>query len=122
MSRAGTPRDNAVMLIVLFSGIKTKSKLLQTAFTSASKASFSVYIAHGHDIVFMSILGGAFVFLNAYNPITALFVWLGWAFAIYLVIWIIDMIRAVLFKLTKLDLLCDKIGGLIDRFSGFNKA
>ncbi|MBE6677871.1 MAG: acyltransferase [Ruminococcaceae bacterium] len=111
---------NAISLVIFFSQLDFTKAFWAKLITSASKSSFSVYIAHGHQIFYIGVLGGAFVTLTHYNPAVAFGIWFFTASAIYLTFWLIDILRLQLFKILKLDLLSKKLGSVIDRYTGFN--
>ncbi len=111
---------NAICLVLFFSQLKIENKLCKKIIASTGKSSFSVYIAHGHEIIFVGVFGRTFAFLSDFNPILALGIWIGTAVAIYVAIWGLDMLRQQIFKLTRLNALSAKIGACIDKYTGFN--
>ena len=100
----------AVCLLLYFSSLKVNNKKLVKVVGFVTPAIFSVYIIHVHPIVFWNILKDAFTWLTQYNVFVSFAVIIATALAIFIGCIALDYIRIVIFKLLKINKLCDKSG------------
>ena len=104
----------AVSLFLFCLNVKV-SNPLQKVIIFFSPATLGVYLIHVHPLVFEHILNGAFAdFANKPIWIMLLFV-LAATLVIFLLCSAIDLVRIRLFKLIKVDCLCEVIGDKITR-------
>ena len=100
----------AVCLLLCFSSLKVNNKKLVKSINFVTPAIFSVYIIHVHPIVFWSILKNAFTGLTEYNLLVAFMLIIAIALAIFIGCIALDYIRIIIFKILKINKLCDKLG------------
>lgn len=106
----------AALLLLIFSKITIRHSLSQKLVLSLSNGAFGVYIIHSHILIFDYILVDAFSWTGQHGTliyVAALIAGLG---GIYLVCWIIDVLRSLLFKWLCLDKFADWLGGKLDSF------
>ncbi len=78
------------------------------------KYSLAVYIIHCHRLIYDWVIKNNLINIKPYNIIIELLLLLLIACAIYLICTIIDIIRKLLFKVLKIDILIDCIGNRLD--------
>ena len=100
----------AVCLLLYFSNLKLNNRKLVKSIRFITPAIFSVYIIHVHPLVFWNILKDAFTWLTEYNLLVAFMLILAIALAIFIGCIALDYIRIILFKILKINMLCDKLG------------
>lgn len=109
----------AIFLFLFFSRLKIED----ISFTSkivklVTPLVFAVYIIHAHPCVFWNdVVVKAFVPLAEFNPIFTLLMVLAISIIVFLACIILDFIRATLFRILKVRLLCDKIGNLLSLYT-----
>lgn len=99
----------AVCLLLCFSNLKVNNKKLVKLISFITPAVFSVYIIHVHPIVFWRILKDAFICLTEYNLLVSFVLIIAISLAIFIGCIVLDYIRITIFKLLKIDKLCDKL-------------
>lgn len=105
----------AICLLLYFSNLKLNNKRLVKAISFVTPSIFSVYIIHVHPIVFWSILKDAFTWLTEYNLLVAFVLIIAISLAIFVGCIALDYIRIIIFKLLKINELCDKSGVTITK-------
>ena len=95
------------MILIVFTRI-SKVRLSKVVH-ELSKSSFDVYIVHSHILIYDYLIKQNFVFLNNYPVVIELIGILGIAIAIYLICYLIDKVKQLLFKIIKIDKLISKI-------------
>ena len=98
---------NSVLLLLLFSRIDIRNTKAQEKIKEFSALTFSVYLIHTNKLVFENILSGLFESVAKINPIIMILAVIGLAMLIYVICIMIDMIRYELFKLIKINNLCE---------------
>ena len=107
----------SVIMVLLFNNIKInlKNKFLEKFILYLSICSFSVYIIHSHYLVFDYVLPNMmydYTQNRIYVLLGALLIGL---IAIYLLCFIIDLIRIQLFKLFRINKLIDYLGNKLNK-------
>lgn len=97
----------AVLLLALFSKINVKSEFARGRISAFMPLVFSVYLIHTNYLVFENLLSGLFEGYASLNPALMILAVLGTALAVFAVCLMIDMLRFELFKLIKIDKLCE---------------
>lgn len=100
----------AVCLLLCFSNLKLNNKKLIKLISFITPTIFSVYIIHVHPLVFWRIINGAFTWLTQYNWLVSFLLIIAIALAIFMGCTALDYIRILLFKILKINMLCDKLG------------
>ena len=100
----------AVCLLLYFSNLNIKNRTPVKAISLVTPAIFSVYIIHVHPLVFWNILKDAFTWLTEYNLLVSFVLIIAISLAIFIGCIALDYIRIILFKILKINLLCDKLG------------
>lgn len=98
---------NAVLLLLLFSRIDIRNTKAQEKIKEFSALNFSVYLIHTNKLVFENIISGLFESVGKLNPIIMILAVIGLAMLIYVICIMIDMLRYELFKLFKINSLCE---------------
>lgn len=98
---------NAVLLLLLFSRIDIRNTKAQEKIKEFSALNFSVYLIHTNKLVFENIISGLFESVGKLNPIIMILAVIGLAMLIYVICIMIDMVRYELFKLFKINSLCE---------------
>ncbi len=105
---------NALLLLEIFAEINMKRIPVKTVL-SLSNAAFGVYIIHSHILVYDNIITDSLGHIGSINPVY----WLLTAFsvitAIYILCWVIDVIRSLVFKAVSVDKLSVKLSIMIDK-------
>lgn len=114
----------SVMLFVLVSKIKVKSIKLTKVLTLFSSVAFSVYLIQCNRSVWNEFFESKkFAFIGNFSPIISVLAAIGTSFAIYLAFSILGIIQNKLFKLCRINILCDKIEKLVRKtFDWFYKS
>ncbi len=99
----------AVALLLFFSVSTFKKEALKKCIRSLSSVSFGVYLIHTNPLIFKNILSGAFVPFSKYPVVCMVVFVLMAAWLIYLVCWIIDTIRKLLFDILKVRQLSERL-------------
>ena len=76
---------------------------------------FSVYIIHVHLLVFWRILKDAFTGLTEYNLLVSFVLIIAISVTIFVCCIALDFIRIMIFKLLRINKLCDKLGNNITK-------
>lgn len=100
----------AICLLLFFSNIKVNNKILVKLINFVTPTIFSVYIIHVHPVVFWKILKDAFIGLTEYNLFVSFVLIIAISLAIFIGCIALDYIRIIIFKLLKINKLCDKLG------------
>ena len=100
----------AVCLLLYFSNLKLNNKKLVKLISFITPAIFSVYIIHVHPLIFWNILNKAFIGLTEYNLFVAFVLIIAISLAIFIGCVALDYIRIIIFKLLKVNTLCDRLG------------
>lgn len=100
----------AISIFLYFCNLKIENKKLIKIVSFITPAIFSVYIIHVHPLVFWRIINNAFTWLTQYNWFVAFMLIMLIALAIFIGCIALDYIRIILFKILKINLLCDKLG------------
>ncbi len=100
----------AVCLLLCFSNLKLNNKKLVKVISFITPAIFSVYIIHVHPLIFWNILNKAFIGLTEYNLFVAFVLIIAISLAIFIGCVALDYIRIIIFKLLKVNTLCDRLG------------
>lgn len=106
---------SAILLLIGFSKINPRNKIVSKIFRSLSDAAFSVYIIHAHIFVMDYLLTGC---LNKYthsSPVLCVAVTAAIILAVYLVCWALHIIKQFIFRFIRLDKAADLLGGKLDR-------
>lgn len=106
----------AAVLLRIFSSLTLRRETLQKCVVSLSNGAFGVYIIHSHILVFDYVLADAFSWAGGaglWGYIGALLAGLS---GIYLICWLIDMLRGLLFRWLRIDQLADRLGSRADTF------
>lgn len=98
---------NSFLLFGLFSKIKVKRPAIQSKIVAFIPLIFSVYIIHTNKFVFEQIISSLFEGYASFNPVLLVLAVLGTALAIFIICIMIDMLRFELFKLCRVDKLCE---------------
>ena len=106
---------SSMMIISLFSNITLKNKILSKIFIYLSGMAFSVYIIHGHRIIFLYYLKNLFVPLLNYNGIITVLLIIAILLIVYVGCCILDEIRKLIFKIFRLNMLIDFIGKKLNK-------
>lgn len=105
---------SSVTLFILLLGINIKSDKLKKFLSVVSAASFSVYLVHGSPAVWKYIrrkLG----FIGQMNTLSSVLSIIGIAVGIYVASILIGLLQDKIFKLAKIDVLCDKLGKFAEK-------
>ncbi len=105
----------SVALIMLFAKIKV-SKPIGKIFAFLSPLSFGIYLIHEHPLIRKYIILTSLSKYANINGLLLVVLVIGCALAIYLACGIIEYLRTLLFKLTRIDKLTNKIGQSIQKF------
>lgn len=100
----------AICLLLFFSNLQVKNKKLVKAVSFVTPAIFSVYIIHVHPLVFWNILKDSFTGLTEYNFLVSFVLIIAIVLAIFMGCIALDYLRIFIFKLLRINTLCDKIG------------
>ena len=100
----------AICLFLYFSNLKLNNKKIIKTISFVTPTIFSVYIIHVHPLVFWRIINNAFTWLTQYNLLVAFMLIMLIALAIFIGCIALDYIRIILFKILKINMLCDKLG------------
>ena len=100
----------AICLLLYFSNLNLENKKLAKPVAFITPTIFSVYIIHVHPLVFWRIIKDAFTWLTQYNLLVAFMLIMAMALAIFIGCIALDYIRIILFKILKINMLCDKLG------------
>lgn len=109
----------AIFLFLFFSRLKIEDTSLTSRIVNfITPLVFSVYIIHVHPCVFWNeAVVKAFAPLAEFNPIFTLFTVAAISIVVFLACITLDCIRAVLFRLLKVRLLCNKIGNWLSMYT-----
>lgn len=107
----------AICLLLYFSNLKIKNKNLTKLVGFITPAVFSVYIIHVHPLIFWNILKDAFAGLTEYNLFVSFAIIIATALAIFAGCIVLDYIRILIFKLLRIDTVCDKSGNAITKLT-----
>ena len=115
---------NAAASLLLFEKISLdgeKHRFLSKALPSLSSAAFSVYIIHTHPLVFYRIFSNMVIWAAESNIFVCIGVGISAIFAVYLVCYVIELVRVKIFKLLRINRLTEKLGSLLDRLVGWKE-
>lgn len=103
---------SSIIVVMICSKIEISinNKIINKIISYLSLCSFSVYIIHSHYLIYDYYLRGImvkYVYENILILIVSLFVGI---ILVYLICFIIDLIRIIIFKLLRIDNFIDKIG------------
>lgn len=115
MARAGTVCDKVLLtdytsptillaaaaLVLCFANVRI-SPNLEAVVERAAPLAFSVYLIHAHPLLWEYGMAGRFSFLTAQSVWLLIIGVLGWAFAIYAVCSLADVLRTELFKILRI--------------------
>lgn len=104
----------SVNLLLYFKDFNIRSIKLNKIVMYLSSASFSVYIIHGHKLIYDYILKNNFSFLCKYNGIVIFVGILLSIICIYAICVVIDIVRKFIFKYCKINHLIECVGRKID--------
>lgn len=104
---------NAIIIFMVLKDINIEGKILKFIMKKMSEATFGVYLIHCHFLFFSYILIGFFI--KQISGTYLLVKLLASILVIFLICSMIDIIRKYIFRLTKVNVLCEKIGNFIDR-------
>jgi membrane-bound acyltransferase YfiQ involved in biofilm formation len=111
---------NAIFLLELFRDISVKGALFKRIVLSLSGAAFGVYIIHAHILVLDFVLTDAFAALGRQNIMVCFLGILASLFGIYLICWVVDLLRGGLFKLMQIDKLSNVLGRRLNTLLKWN--
>ena len=106
----------AIIYILLLTRVNIKGKFLKKVLPTLSTATFGVYVMHMHPFIWGRIKD-SFVFILNYNIAFEPLIVLAFALIGLIIMLTIDIIRAKIFKLLRIELLCEKLDKLIHRIS-----
>ena len=105
----------AVCLLLYFSNLNMNNQKLIKTISFVTPAIFSIYIIHVHPIVFWRILINAFTGLTEYNLLVSFTLVITIAFVIFIGCIALDYIRILIFKIFKINKLCDTLGNEVTK-------
>lgn len=105
----------AVSLLLFFSNLKINNIKLMKFISLITPSVFSVYIIHVHPLVFWRILKDAFTGLTEYNLLVSFVLIIAISVTIFVCCIALDFIRIMIFKLLRINKLCDKLGNNITK-------
>ena len=104
----------AIIYVLLLIRIKVNSNLAKNILPTLSAATFGVYVMHLHPYVWTNIIRNSFVFILDYNiyfePLIVIII----ALIGLIIMLVIDIVRTKIFKLFRVDKLCEKIDSLFN--------
>ena len=106
----------AVCLLCLFENLQLPP-WLQRVSLSLSPLTFGVYLLHDHPLVREHLMKMRFAALNQLTPPMLILTLLGSALAVYAVCLCIEAIRAKLFSLLRIRLVCERLEDGLKRFT-----
>lgn len=106
----------SLLMVLLFTNVNINNDMLKKMVIYLSNASFSVYIIHGHRLIFEYVWSGFFKFLLNYNFVIILFTVPIITFVVYSMCCIIDLFRKLVFKLCRIDTFINFVGSKIDGY------
>ncbi|MCR5160192.1 MAG: acyltransferase [Lachnospiraceae bacterium] len=98
-------------LLILFSKLEIRGRILTAIVRFLAPLSFSVYIIHTHPLIWECVLKGAFRQYSAYGPVQVIPAVLVTALAIFLICSLLDFARLKLFELLRIRKMCVLIEG-----------
>lgn len=106
----------AALLLLIFRKITIHASWLRTTILSLSNAAFGVYIIHSHIMVFDHVIHDAFAWTADHTLPVYFAAMLVGLVGIYLLCWIIEQLRGLLFRWLRIDRLADWLGKKTDDF------
>ena len=91
----------SVALLVLFSHIQIRTKILQKIIVFISSLSFSVYLIHVNPIIFENILKNRFIYLIDKPLMIGIAEVFSYSLLVFIVCIVIDMVRYSIFSIPK---------------------
>ena len=91
------------------------NKIIYSFILSLSAHSFAVYIIHSHNVIFDLVLTDIMVKYIWGNMFVLIGMFFFGLLFIYIICYIIDIIRSYLFKLCRINTLIDKIGSKLNK-------
>lgn len=110
---------NATLLLSIFSRIRIPSAMGKLI-CSLSGAAFGVYILHSHILIYDVMIAGNMGWIGQNSFIKCVGAFIGVVAGIYIVCWLIDILRSLLFKQTGLDKLLQRLGAWCDKLLKWN--
>jgi len=104
----------AICLFAACSAWKPKGWLLKFSAWCAP-AAFAVYLIHTHPVFWKEILGGRMLAFSRYPVYIMLMMIAGSVLGIFIFGVIVERVRLKVFSILRIDILCDKIGGFVER-------
>ncbi len=100
------------IVVLMFSKIKlkTNSKIITTSIYYLGLCSFSVYISHCHPLVYDYFFNGFMLEYTLGSTLNLVLYFFMYLAVIYLVCFILDLVRILIFKIFRIDKLMDIIG------------
>lgn len=107
----------AISLFLFFSRLRIKSNIVAKIINFISPLVFAVYIIHVHPLIFWnSAVVSAFAPLADLCPVLTSMLVVGIAFIVFLVCVVLDYVRATLFSLINVRMICDKADKRVSSF------
>ncbi len=111
---------NAVLVLLLFSGIRVKNNVVKKIVLSLSGGAFDVYMIHCQMLVMAVFIENKFNFVATLSPIYAIAVLLGVMAGIYLICYVVYLIKDLIFKVVLINRFCDFVGKKLDHVLPLN--
>lgn len=110
---------NAAIFVLVFARVDVRGTWLQKLTLLLSSSAFGVYLLHSHILVYDFWLKNAFVTAGKGGAAEYLGTLLAGLAGIYLACTLVDRIRALLFRLLRVDALMEKLGSGVDSLLGW---
>lgn len=111
---------NAILMLEVFSNITLKNNVCQRICLSLSGAAFGVYIIHCHTLILDCFITGNLSFLGKLNIFACIICSICLMIGIYIVCWIIEIIRQKIFDILRVSKFFSFIGNKVDSLLGWN--
>ncbi len=111
---------NAVLVLLFFSGVCVKNNVVKKIILSLSGGAFDVYMIHCQTLVISVFIENKFDFVATLSPIYAIAVLFGVMVGIYLVCYVVYLVKDLIFKVALVNRFCNYVGKKLDRVLPLN--